>query len=168
MAFLKRAAAILVLLICLCIPVSGAEMGSIEVKVPGGSITLYCVEDAPDRSPAGAQALAEELRARGVPGQNRTAGDGGTVRFDGLADGVYLLAQWEPAEGYLAVRPFFVELGAEGREVCAKPKTEKVPDEPQSPQTGDAFQPAAVPVMWGSLGALIIWITCFHPRKKRK
>lgn len=133
------------------------ETGSIRVtmqrgeKTVGGAVTLYRVgepipegyrlsadfgggivreEDA--QSPHLAQWLAEMAGQQGV---SRSLEDG-TAEFNRLEQGLYLLVQTQTQAGYLAVKPFLIELPCEGKwNVQAYPKTQsaEIPATGQSP-----------------------------------
>ena len=133
------------------------ETGSIRVtmqrgeKTVSGAVTLYRVgepipegyrlaadfgggivrqEDA--QSPYLAQWLAEMA---GQQGMSRSLEDG-TAEFTRLEPGLYLLVQTETEDGYLAVKPFLVELPCQGQwNVHAYPKNQaaELPATGQSP-----------------------------------
>ena len=154
----KKALAAGLVMLCLVFPAAAAQSGEIEVVLPGGSLTAYRIdarfEDiAPEKLALTAQEaeeLAEYARIYGITGITRGISLSGTVRFSGLAEGIYLLVQQEVAEGYFPVRPFLVRLYGGADTVSAKPKTEKLPVE-ESPGTGDGFSGLAVAALAVSL-----------------
>lgn len=97
--------------------------------------------------------LAERVLAKvkelGLSGQTKPIGSDGTVQFDNLSLGLYLLEQKTAADGYSRVRPFLVSLPLEEDgtllyDVDASPKPEPLtpegtepsePSEPTSPTT---------------------------------
>lgn len=147
------------MILCLAFPVAAAQTGGIEVFLPGGTLTLYRLDErfagldpeTLELTAEAAEELAEYAGIHGIAGIIRRVNSSGTVRFSGLADGAYLLVQQEAAEGYFPVRPFWVKLpGDSGNTVVAKPKTEKLPTE-ESPETGDGFSGLAVVALAVSL-----------------
>ena len=133
------------------------ETGSIRVtmqrgeKTVGGAVTLYRVgepipegyrltadfgggivreEDA--QSPYLAQWLAEMA---GEQGASRSLEDG-TAEFTRLERGLYLVVQTETEAGFLAVKPFLVELPCQGQwNVHAYPKTQQAAALPATGQS---------------------------------
>lgn len=154
-------------------------------KVPGGTVTLYRVGDvvADDgnydfaltescaesdvsledvQSPDAAQALAGFVRENDLRGTTASIASDGTVAFDDLEIGLYLVTQDTPAEGYRAFDPFLVgvPLNDEGTyvyDVDASPKLE-LAKAPQTPPQGDmpsTGEPASVvPFVLGA-GAVV-------------
>lgn len=137
--------------------------------VPGGAMTLYRVADvqvehgadysfllAADFADSGeslesldaatASRLASYAQQHGIAGTERAIGENGSVTFDGLAPGLFLLVQQQPAEGYYAVAPFlasipFEQNGALSYDVNATPKMELLDRAPSGP--GEPDEPAA-------------------------
>lgn len=54
--------------------------------------------------------LADYTTANGIAGEEVTIGSDGTAAADGLALGLYLVMQDQPAEGYEAIAPFLVSV----------------------------------------------------------
>jgi len=125
-----------------------------EDRIYYGSVTLYrvgvpvsggyrlgsgygggFVEEKDAQAPALAQWLAERV---GIGDEIRVLDDNGCGEFRDLEEGLYLLVQTDPAEGFYPFVPFLVRLPYEGQwEVLAFPKLESLPV--ISPQTGDGF-----------------------------
>ncbi len=57
-----------------------------------------------------AQDFADFVYAEGIEGKTETIDSNGTVIFDGLYPGLYLLVQTQPADGYYASNPFLVSM----------------------------------------------------------
>lgn len=150
--------------------------GSITVRlrwqgqaVAGGTLTLYRVGDEDYRpteafadcgvelkAPFGAD-LARELAdyAQTLPGQTKAVGADGTVVFEPLDAGLYLVVQREAAEGYLPTEPFLVGIPMQvgGELVSHVDASPKASPAPKLPQTGQLNWP--VPVM-AAAGALLL------------
>lgn len=82
------------------------------------------------------------------------ADDAGTVKFDGLTTGLYLLSQDGNAEGYYATVPFLVsipmtdqETGSWLYDIEANPKVEAIPERPED------FTSRTVEKIWTGSGA---------------
>lgn len=140
----------------------GVSMRYDGAAVPGGTLTLYHVgaidENNGDYSfvPTGdfadcgyslarpdSAALARSLAtlAKSCAGTEKTIGSDGTVKFENLEPGLYLLVQATAADGYSAVEPFLVtvpmlENGVYVYEVDATPKVEleKKPEASATPK----------------------------------
>lgn len=125
--------------------------------IPGATFVLYHVADAvsvdnnlafeyteafegcgADLNDLNAAGLAEELlayaRANGIEGVVKTADENGTVVFEDLPLGLYLIAQEGELEGYYPINPFVVAIpmtNAEGTawiyDIEASPKAETAP-----------------------------------------
>lgn len=198
------------------------EEGSISVDmryhnlpVPGGDLTLYRVgevvwEDgaygfrptgdfadfdgsfADIQSPELAEDLAEYAREHNIAGQTKSIGIDGSVTFDGLTPGLYLLVQHVPAIGYYTVNPFLVSIphledGEYNYHVDASPKVEpepvipttpspstpdtpttpSVPEQPGLPDTGQLNWPIPVMALLGLTLFIIGWALCFRKRDDR-
>lgn len=155
--------------------------GSITVSVqydgdavPGGTLSLYRAGDVaedngnysfalnaefegsqvPLKDP-GSDEAAEELasyaEAHSLSARTEQISGEGTAVFRGLEPGLYLLVQYEAAEGYCEMDPFLVSVpiledGAYVYEIDASPKTEtekaEEPPVPDQPKTGDTESPA--------------------------
>ena len=173
--------------------------------VGGGTLTLYRVGEVQENNgdysfaPTGdfvdcgevfdavdepelAQRLAEYAHEKALKGKTQSIRKDGTVCFEQLTLGLYLLVQETPAKGFSPAAPFVVSLPMleEGKyvyEVDATTKTElihapttptptpPIPDDPKLPQTGQLNWP--VPLMAvGGLGLFILgWILCFGRKK---
>lgn len=102
--------------------------------------------------------LAEQLAGKIAATAASTTlevGDSGTVEFDDLEVGLYLVVQSRAAEGYDAIRPFLVsvpirENGSYRYEVDALPKvgtaTHKTPETPETPETPTIPETPTTPV----------------------
>lgn len=109
--------------------------------------------------------LAQKLKAyamsQNLIGTSQPVGQDGKVRFENVQTGLYLLVQYQAAEGYDEVSPFLIsvpvrEEGTYQYDVDASPKvaltpaptepqpTESVPTEPSLPQTGQLNWPIPV------------------------
>ncbi|MGN0976689.1 MAG: LPXTG cell wall anchor domain-containing protein [Faecousia sp.] len=158
------------------------ETGSIRVTMQrgettiGGAVTLYRVgepisegyrlaadfgggivwqEDA--QSPYLAQWLAETA---GEQGLSRRLEEG-TAEFTRLEQGLYLLVQTETEAGYLAVKPFLIELPCQGQwNVQACPKTQAA-----LPATGQSIMPflGGIGMVLSSIGLAL----CAGRRRKK-
>lgn len=137
-----------------------------------GSVTLYRVgEETPDgyrllesfgggmirqedgQSPALAQWLAESA---GDGGEARILDADGTACYTDLEQGLYLLMQPQPPEGYLAVSPFLIPVPYDGLwNMTAYPKTQRVVTE--SPKTGQHPAPiiGAMGMVLAGMGILM-------------
>lgn len=134
-----------------------------EEAVPGGSLTLYRVGDVREDDGDYDFVLTEDFKASGenleniqteglaaklqayaenqkLTGLTRTVSGDGTIAFDNLKLGLYLLVQNQAADGYLEAAPFLVSVpmledGVYIYEVIANTKVEleKIPETP--PQT---------------------------------
>ena len=54
--------------------------------------------------------LAAYVYYNQIEGLTQTIGDDGVVKFEDLEVGLYLLIQWDPAEGYYELSPFLISL----------------------------------------------------------
>lgn len=135
-----------------------------DAPIAGGSLTLYRVaavreadgfvfspvaglEDFDFRKealgdPELPSRVLAQAKAAGLPGVTKKIGADGTVLFDGLALGLYLLEQTASAPGFAPVRPFLVSVPLEENgvlfyDVDATPKPEPlqpVTTEPSGPR----------------------------------
>ena len=148
--------------------------GSIEIKmqkngnaIHGGSVTLYCVarwDGEKYRTKASfdnlvsleldwsqtemAHMLSDHTSKRDLDGITHEIDENGFASFLNLENGIYLIVQKDPAEGFLSFCPFLVSIPsyAEGDEIyhiSAYPKCEESA-QGQSPQTGDICPPIAL------------------------
>lgn len=177
-----------VLVMMLAVPVSAAgEMGTIRVKVEPGmansTVTLYYV----GKLNAGGLQLTEDfgggyvtrrdmqtrelvtwLLEQAEGGVRKEISREGTVMFSGLAEGVYLLSQQEPAPGYYAIQPMLISIPEEDGTwyVEAFPKVEKKPYIP--PVTGQPITPVL-----GAMGMVLsafgigIWYENWHKNRRK-
>lgn len=106
-----------------------------EVKESGGDYSFVPTGDFADcgyslaKPDSAALARALASLAKNYSGTTKTIASDGTVKFDNLELGLYLLVQETAADGYAAVEPFLVtvpmfENGAYKYEVDAGPKVE--------------------------------------------
>ncbi|MCD8341882.1 MAG: peptidase [Clostridiales bacterium] len=106
-----------------------------------------CTEALDVEDAALAAALADYVTEHGVSGTAASIGADGTVRFDGLELGLYLVVQTTKSTGYSTISPFLVTVPyAEGGawvyavnaspkvEVSAEPETPEEPNEPEEPE----------------------------------
>lgn len=146
--------------------------------VGGGSLTLHRVGDVAEEDgnytftlteayaasgadltdltdTALAAGLADYTTANGIAGEEVTIGSDGTAAADGLALGLYLVMQDQPAEGYEPIAPFLVSVpmwdetaGAYLYTVDAAPKlgglTKTPPAATAAPAKPDAGDPDTV------------------------
>ncbi|MGN0479892.1 MAG: pilin N-terminal domain-containing protein [Hominenteromicrobium sp.] len=176
-----------------------------ETVVPGGSLTLYqvgevfeengnycfvpaadfsgCGETLDDvQSPELAARLAAYAAEKKLEGTTLPIGADGTVRFEKLEIGLYLLVQNTAAEGYAKANPFLVtvpktENGEYVYTVDASPKVALQPEdtpapsptpgpeEPNLPQTGQLNWPVPVLAAAGLLLFAAGWAMCFRRKK---
>lgn len=143
-------------------PVSGGSLTIYrvaEVKAIPGGYGFQLVEpytesgvSLEDIASAGtAEALAEYTRRNRIEGTTQRISRDGTVTFDDLPLGLYLVVQHEPAPGYFPLNPFLVSLpghedGQYIYDVNATPKLEldkapKPPKEPTEPEETEPEQP---------------------------
>lgn len=131
-----------------------------EEAVPGGSLTLYRVGDVQENDGDYDFVISEDFKASGenlrniqaeglavklqayaenqkLAGLTRTVSGDGTIAFDNLELGLYLLVQNQAAEGYLKAAPFLVSMpmmedGTYIYDVIANTKIEleKLPETP--------------------------------------
>lgn len=168
----KRVWICLMLIALLAFPVGAKELGCIRLVmryhggiVTGGSVKLYNVTGFPaDAEP---EKLVKFLDAVGADGTVRSVCEDGTVCFDGLEPGYYLLAQEQKPSGFRQMNPFLVSVpitvNSQIRyEIDAFPKLEKIPEE-KLPQTGQQKQQ-----VWALMGGGIVLIGLGIHLRKRK
>lgn len=154
--------------------------------VAGGEMTLYRVGDIQEEDgnysfvPTGdcvnsgvsfdnlqsaetAKKLANYAKLQGLKGDTRKIATDGTVRYESLKPGLYLLVQKKAAAGFEPATPFLVTLPMLDGEnyvyqVDAGPKVSPVPtqkpDNPEQPKTGQSGLPIWVFTL--SAAALVI------------
>lgn len=172
-------------LICIAFPGAAADetpMCSIQVTLPGGNLTLYRIgsimpegtllpedtfaeyqiDETQLQSPELAAALADFAQTQDSAGSTQTLSSPGTLVFDGLQPGLYLLMQTEAAEGFEIISPFLVVLpgqenGKPVYQIDATPKisltpapTEPDTPDPSLPQTGQLKWPVPLLVISGA------------------
>ncbi len=136
--------------------------------VPGGSLTLYRVAEVHEENGADysfrliyencpvsldrlddaatAQALADYVAENEISGTKLPIRQDGTIYFEDLELGLYLLVQQDAAEGFGKVNPFLVSVpvyqdGSYLYEVDASPKVGLTPTEPDEPPPDDPPPP---------------------------
>ena len=141
--------------------------------VSGGEMTLYRVGDIAEengnycflptqqfqpadisfenvQSPETAQKLAQYAREQKLQGETKAIRAEGTVSFERLQPGLYMIMQRKAAEGYYAAEPFLVSLpmqldGKYTYQVEASPKITPIPltppENPEQPKTGQSGWP---------------------------
>ncbi|MCC8356483.1 MAG: hypothetical protein LJU34_01295 [Oscillospiraceae bacterium] len=137
-----------------------------------------------------ASALADYAEDNQITGTTASVGADGTVRFDGLTLGLYLVTQTTQSTGYNAISPFLVTVPFAGSDawiydVDASPKVEvytaaTIPPESVSPtptttttttttlpQTGQLNWPVPVLAASGIVLFAIGWAMVVTDRKKR-
>ena len=144
-----------------------------EIKVDDGNYSYVLSgkfkESGIDISNLKKQQLPEELwnytKAKNIEGITVPVAEAGTVVFENLDPGLYLLTQEDPVKGYYPVSPFLITVptGKDGEwiyTVNADPKMEviKKPETPPSepggqklPQTGQMKWPIPILAMGGIL-----------------
>ena len=104
--------------------------------------------------PYGAELLERYAIESAISGEDQWVEKNGTVRFDDLDPGIYLVAQPQNTPDDLSIIPFLVWIRESDEEVTAYPKvtapTITVP-EPTLPQTGLLLWPVAVLFVVGVL-----------------
>lgn len=157
-----------------------SKKGSISVTmkannkvVPGGKLTLYRVGDAKEddgnlsfqltedfegskaslqdvTSASLAKTLAEYASKQKLAGKTVEIDKNGTVKFDDLRVGLYLLVQNTAASGYNKVNPFLVTIpmtqnGKYVYDVDARPKVDVTKPKPDTPNTSTSNPPTKTP-----------------------
>lgn len=186
------------------------QLGSIQITmryddepVSGGSLTIYHVGELTETDDQyefilsepfadsnvslkdiGSSDLPAELLAfakeHSVTGTKKEIGEDGSVVFEQLPVGLYLLAQETAASGYETAKPFLVSVPFEKDgmfvyDVDASPKValEKEPDvppdnppsDPSLPQTGQLNWPIPILTIAGLLLICLGWFMYFRKRK---
>ncbi len=173
--------------------------------VAGGSLTIYRVADIAEDdgnyrfeltadyqqsnislddigSPDTAAALAEYALMHEFAGQSKAIDESGSIIFDGLLPGLYLLIQDTPAPGYNNAAPFLVSLprlvdGIYIYDIDASPKvelehgaepTEPPATEPPIPQTGQLNWPIPILTIVGISIFSAGWLICFGKKENKK
>ena len=146
--------------LCLCaadtLAVENGRKGSITVTlrtgeepVAGGMLALHYIGPKLDMEPTPEYALVVERQLQSDPGIRCRLGENGCAVFAELKMGVYLVSQPSVAAGYRKMHPFLVSIPMLQDEVwnydiCAYPKTEKLPEDPEMPDTGQDLWPFCV------------------------
>lgn len=120
-----------------------------------------------------AKKLSDYALRNGIDGQRKKIGKNGTVDFEDLQTGLYLLTQRKAAQGYDKVSPFLVSLPMRSADdyiyqVDASPKVSPLhtkPVNPEQPATGQSGWPMWVFVC-SSAGLLILTALRKHDKKK--
>ena len=150
--------------------------------VPTGEFADWGEEFGNVQSPELAQNLKEYATSKHLIGEQKEIDQEGTVLFDGLEQGLYLLVQCKAAAGCSEANPFLVtvptlENGEYRYDINASPKvgltpapTEPTtlppkPDEPSLPQTGQLNWPIPVLAVGGLLLFVLGWSLCFGGKK---
>lgn len=173
-----------------------------DTNVGGGSLTLYRAGDVKEddgnysfaltaafagsgaslaevSSPALGKTFAGYAKEQNISGETKKIDKNGSVSFENLKPGLYLLVQTEAAEGYNPVTPFLVSVPmqedgsyvynvdaspkVELEKEPAKPVTPSKPD-PSLPQTGQLNWPIPVLVIAGLLLFSFGWALRFRKR----
>jgi len=116
-----------------------------------------------------ADKLLEHILGKKQDGIVKDVNSSGSVLFPGLAEGIYLVAQKDTADGYLPIRPFFVFIPthADGTTVygiTAYPKCMEL-SEGETPKTGDHMPPVFLFLMSG-WGILLVTFHLWRDRRK--
>ena len=120
-----------------------------------------------------AKKLSDYALRNGIDGQRKQIGKNGTVDFEDLETGLYLLTQRKAASGYDKVNPFLVSLPMRSADdyiyqVDASPKVSPLhekPPNPEQPATGQSGWPIWIFVC--SSASLIV-LTTLRRRDKKK
>lgn len=138
-----------------------ATMVHEEKPVPGGTLTIYQVADMDpedgelfhyveayascsvkldDLDADTARDLASYTYYNNIQGQTKQIDEDGVVRFDALKPGLYLLIQWDAADGYYELLPFLISVpdyqnGTYIYDIVSAPKQNPLPQpsEPTEP-----------------------------------
>lgn len=196
MSFLKRITSLLILLcfawMLACPAAAAPDTGSIRLQltcegepVAGGTLTLYRVGEPGEgvydlcdafrdsgadltklTHPNTAKTLADYAAAHNIQGQTLTVDEAGTVCFEPLEMGVYLIVQPTSSPGYEPIRPFLVTIPLTVGEdiyydidaspkvaLTPEPSEETKPTDPWLPQTGQLNWP--IPMM-AAAGILLL------------
>lgn len=179
-----------------------------DPPVPGGTMTIYHVAEAVEENSRMSYVYTKEFEDCGIvlgdlseaslaeklrtyvneakkTGITKKIGTDGTVTFEKLSAGLYLLVQEKAAEGYYAVSPFVATVpvqrgGGWVYDVDATPKMElyrpeatppaKKPPSTSTgtklPQTGQLNWPIPVLTIAGLLVFVVGWRIVFKKRKK--
>ena len=162
----------LLLLILLLLPiVARAEgtCGSIRLimrckgePVSGGTVTMYDVTEFGHTVKP--ETLSKILESAGMNGVTAKIGSDGTVNFQQIENGYYLLIQEKASTGYLPMKPFYLSIPITIGETVqyhieAFPKIQPEPEK-ELPQTGQRNWPVWVLLFSGlavtSLGTLLL------------
>lgn len=151
-----------------------ADMGNYGPLLEGAELSLYLVgSDTPEgivsvgdfadcgislneeNLPYGAELLGDYVRKKGLEGTVRRVSSEGTVSYDSILPGIYLLMQLERTPDDVTVIPFLIQIREEERAVTAYPKVTvpNVTQAPDLPQTGSLKWP--IPVFL-SVGVLFL------------
>lgn len=173
--------------------------------VPGGSLTLYRVASVvvengnssfvyterwrgcpvsladPGKNSVAVE-LVEYMKNRNIPGTTKTIDSKGTIKFDNLQLGLYLLVQTDAANGYQAVSPFLVTVPYRTEagyvyNVDASPKVDlerepqpstptTPPDDPDIPYTGQSNWLVPILVVAGIAVFSLGWMLCLKRGKR--
>lgn len=174
MGKIRKAAALLLLLLACSVHVQAVDTGSVTVIMPaaGGSVMLHFVADVTEEGetvlaetfaasgviltdlhdPKAAEQLAEFARQEALPGTTRQIDQDGSAVFTGLQKGLYLVTQQETTQGQLPICPFLVVIPESGNyAVEARPKNQPEPEPTQpdstTPETGDRSMVLLIPAV---------------------
>ena len=172
--------------------------------VPGGELTLHHIADliwdvdahaleftetfencgislGDISSDTAADNFAKYIESRDIPGMVKEVDSNGSVVYDQLPLGLFLVVQNKAARGYSEIKPFLIKIPENGQngvsyDVDATPKVsveyepEKPtdPDDPDIPQTGQLQWPVPVLAVSGLLIFSLGWFLCFVKRKSEK
>ena len=151
------------LAIAMALPALGAgcsltvDLGDYGPMLEGAVLSLYLVGNEDDgvislvgefaesglalneeNLPYGADLLANYARERELKGREATIGSGGTVTYQGVLPGIWLLLQKEKTPDDVTAIPFLIRVTREDTALTAYPKVTipNVTVEPDLPQTG--------------------------------
>lgn len=138
-----------------------------------------------------AKILAEYALQQRIEGETQDIGDDGIAHYDGLTVGVYLVVQFNAAEGYYPIRPFLISLPSTEQEqyvydVEAAPKVEPIKgggpddssggssdnssdssDDSSLPQSGQLQWPIPILTVVGLVLIVCGWLLVFGIRNRR-
>lgn len=153
-----------------------------EIYEDDGNYSFVRVLDGEPLDDITSPALAEELLAfaedRGLPGLTVDIDSNGRARFTGLELGLYVIAQYDAADGYELLGPFLVSLpymedGVYLYDVTASAKSElkrvpetEPPKDEKLPQTGQLNWPVPLLAVSGLAVFSLGCVLCFGKKKE--
>ena len=155
------------------------NVGTLEIEEGelNWKFTKAFAESGLDMNEIQTEAFAESLwkyaQSQSMDGITKKIDANGSVRFENIPSGIYLMVQRKAAEGYYKVRPFVVTIPVQEEngwcyDVDASPKMEKikkksdVPENPKVPEKGQKLPQTGqlnwpVPVL--AISGMLLFIT---------